>query len=337
LSALLENDYAAGGLDAEAALKFMERFTSRLKYYLAPESPALRDTENSGRSHYCMPAAASVVTGEVREKDGRRWITATHIAPTRLKFPDRMLQADLPFVMPKREPLLLQVDGKLTLKCVPIPAGRFLMGTPFYMWPYHAEEYPHLATLTHDYFLSEIPVTQAIYQAVMGENPSPVKDPNLPVANPKFAAIERFCEILSQKNGTTVRLPTSAEWEYAARVGTSSPGFSEKYQDQNSSGSSGYKSPLPVRSKKANAWGLYDMASCWWEITGDKAMYHIRTSVVDPHFPPGAESARSQRTGRGIVTDKWSITTHEFITEAPDYASQKFRVVVELEAPRPQK
>src|SRR6516165_3336363 len=134
-----------------------------------------------------------------------------------------------------------------------------------------------------------------------------------------------------------VRLPTSAEWEYAARVGTSSPPFAEKYKDQNSSGPSGYKFPLKVKSKKANAWGLYDMASCWWEITGDKAMYHVRKSVVDPHYPPGVETARSQRTGRGIVSDRWSIGTHEFITEKADYAGQKFRVVVEIEATDPKK
>jgi hypothetical protein len=50
---------------------------------------------------------------------------------------------------------------------------------------------------------------------------------------------------------------------------------------------------------------------------------------VDPHYPPGVEHARSQRSGRGIVKDNWSIGTHEFITEKADYAGQKFRVIVE--------
>jgi formylglycine-generating enzyme required for sulfatase activity len=221
---------------------------------------------------------------------------------------------------------------QLTLKCIHIPAGKFLMGTPVYMWPYHVEEYPHQVTLTRDYYLAEIPITQEMYEAVTGKNPSLVKNPQLPVQNPTFKDVEKCCDILSRTNGKKVRLPTTAEWEYAARVGTSSPAFAEKYQDQNSSGPAGFKSPLPVKSKKANAWGLYDMASSWWEITGDKAMYHVRTSVVDPHYPPGVENARSQRTGRGIVSDRWSIGTHEFITEKADYAGQKFRVVVEIEA-----
>jgi formylglycine-generating enzyme required for sulfatase activity len=114
-------------------------------------------------------------------------------------------------------------------------------------------------------------------------------------------------------------------------VGTSSPAFAEKYRDQNSSGPEGYKYPLNVKSKQPNAWGLYDMASCWWEITADKAAYHVRRSVTDPHYPPGVETGRSQRTGGGIVNDRWSICTHEFIREKEDYAGQKFRVLVESE------
>jgi formylglycine-generating enzyme required for sulfatase activity len=329
---ILADYFPDKGLDADAAVKLMEQFSTRLKYHIAPDSPALKMIEQKGKDHYCMPATASAVTGTVSEKDGKRWITATRIEPCKLKYPEKMLAPDKPFVMPSREPLVLKVGDNLTLKCIHIPAGKFLMGTPVYMWPYHVEEYPHLVRLTRDYYLAEIPVTQEMYEAVMGQNPSLVKDPQLPVQNPTLKDIRKFCEVVSAKNGRKVRLPTSAEWEYAARVGTSSPAFAEKYQEQNSSGPNGFKSPPRVKSKKANAWGLYDMASCWWEITGDRAMYHVRTSAVDPHYPPGVENARSQRTGRGIVSDRWSIGTHEFITEKADYAGQKFRVAVEIEA-----
>jgi hypothetical protein len=86
---------------------------------------------------------------------------------------------------------------------------------------------------------------------------------------------------------------------------------------------------LRVKSKRANAWGLYDMASCWWEITADKGMYNVRHADVDPHYPPAAQGPKTQRSGRGIIQDNWSIGTHEFITEKADYAGQKFRVIVE--------
>jgi hypothetical protein len=327
---IVKDLYPPRGLDAEAAVRLMDRFCARLKFYLDPDSPALRKLagKNTGKNHYCMPAQASAVTGTVTDKGGKKWITATRIEPTRLRFPDVMLEPDRPFVTPDRPPLLLKVSDKLRLKCVYIPPGKFLMGTPFYMWPYYVEEYPHLVTLTRPFYMAEVPVTQEVYEAVMGNNPSAVKDPQLPVQNPPFAAIDKFFRLLSERNGVKVRLPTDAEWEYAARAGTSNPGFPARYKEQNSSGPPGSKVPLRVRSRKPNAWGLYDMASCWWEITADRGMYNVRHSVVDPRYPPQA-GTRAQRSGRGLITERYSIGTHEFITERPDYAGQKFRVVVE--------
>jgi formylglycine-generating enzyme required for sulfatase activity len=279
-----------------------------------------------------MPALPRAVTGVVTHKDGKKWIKATRIEPAQLKYPGKMLAADKPFSKPDTEPVWLKIADKVTLRCVHIPPGQFLMGTPVYMWPYFVEEYPHLVKLTSPYYMAEIPITQKMYEAVMGNNPSVVKDPQLPVQNPRFADIDKFCQILSKKNGKKVRLPTDAEWEYAARVGTSNPGFAAKYQEQNSTGPRGFKAPLRVKSRRPNAWGLYDMASSWWEISADRGMYNVRHSVVDPHYPPRGDSARTQRSGRGIVKDGWSIATHEFITEKADYAGQKFRVIVEVEA-----
>ena len=338
LGQIVKEFYPDAGLDAEAAKKLMDQFSARLKIHLSPDSPALQDvkyTKNAGKNHYCMPAVASAVTGVVSEKDGRRWITAVRIEPTRLKFPERMTAPGKPLIVPDKEPVTLKISDTLTLKCVYIPPGRFLMGTPAYMWPYYVEEFPHLVTLTRPHYMAEIPITQEMYEAVLGNNPSTVKDPQLPVQNPHFADVNKFCRIVSDRNGKKVRLPTDAEWEYAARVGTSDPGFPEKYRDQNSSGPDGFKAPLKVKSKKPNAWGLYDMASCWWEISADKGIYNVRHPATDPHYPPGVENARSQRSGRGIIQDVWSIGTHEFITEKADYAGQKFRVVVETEATAP--
>jgi formylglycine-generating enzyme required for sulfatase activity len=328
---IMDEFYPEKGLDAEAAQKLMDQFSARLKFYIAPDSSALKDAKNTGKNHYCMPALPRAVTGTVAEKDGKKWITATRIEPARLHYPDRMLAADRPFVMPDREPVTLQIDDKLTLKCVHIPPGKFLMGTPVWMWPYFVEEYPHLVTLTKPFWMAEVPITQEMYEAVMGNNPSTVKGAQLPMQNPRFADIEKFCEILTKKNGRKVRLPTDAEWEYAARVGTSNPGFAAKYKDQNSTGPEGFKSPLKVKSKKPNAWGLYDMASCWWEISADRGMYNVRHSETDPRYPPAPGNPRVQRSGRGIIKEEWSIGTHEFISEKADYAGQKFRVIVEAD------
>jgi formylglycine-generating enzyme required for sulfatase activity len=220
---IMKRFYPDRGLDADAAQKLMDRFSVRLKFYLAPDSPALRGDKNTGKNHYCQGARASAVTGIATQKDGKKWITATRIESAKLKFPDKMLAPDKPFTRPVKEPLILKIADKLTLKCVYIPPGQFLMGTPVYMWPYFVEEYPHRVKLTTPFYMAEIPITQRMYQRVMGNNPSTVKDPELPVQNPRFADIDKFCQILSVKNGKKIRLPTDAEWEYAARVGTSNP------------------------------------------------------------------------------------------------------------------
>src|SRR5205807_590311 len=101
----LKEFYPEKGLDAEAAQKLMDQFSARLKYYIAPESPALKDSKNTGKNHYCMPATASAVTGVVTVKNGKKWITATKIEPARLQYPDRMLAADKPFVTPDKPPI----------------------------------------------------------------------------------------------------------------------------------------------------------------------------------------------------------------------------------------
>ena len=65
------------------------------------------------------------------------------------------------------------------------------------------------------------------------------------------------------------------------------------------------------------------MASSWWEITGDRGMYNVRHSETDPRYPPRQpEDERSQRNGRGLLKEGWSLITHEFITER-GYAGQK--------------
>jgi hypothetical protein len=74
---IMKDFYPDRGLDAAAAQKLMDQFSARLKYYLAPDSPALKGASNTGKNHYCMPALASAVTGVVHDRHGKKWISAT--------------------------------------------------------------------------------------------------------------------------------------------------------------------------------------------------------------------------------------------------------------------
>ena len=113
---IMKEFYPDRGLDGDAAEILLDQFTARLKYYIAPNSPALQDAKNEAKDHYCMPAVPRAVTGIVSEKDGQKWITAGKIEPAKLKYPDKMLAPDKPFAMPDREPLLLKINDEMTLK-----------------------------------------------------------------------------------------------------------------------------------------------------------------------------------------------------------------------------
>lgn len=105
-----------------------------------------------------------------------------------------------------------------------VKAGTFKIGatsemkdvTPF------EEEPSHDVTLTKDYYLGTTEVTQELWEAVMGSNPSAIKGPKMPVVNVSWDDCQAFVKKLCELTGKKFRLPTEAEWEYAARGGSKS-------------------------------------------------------------------------------------------------------------------
>ena len=235
--------------------------------------------------------------------------------PTTVKYPAKMLPQINRSPARALIPILLKIDDALTLKCNVLPAGRFLQGSPFYQRRYQ-DEFPHEVVLTKSFAMSEVPITQEIFEAVMGKNPSLNKAPRFPVDAVAFADIMEFCRIVSQKNGVTVRLPTDAEWEYAARVGTSNPCFTEKYKDQISE-TGGRPKGAPVKSMKPNAWGLYDMLSGGWHVTGDYKSDNVRVKEVDPHGPVADRQTRSRRRDRALAQDARRPALRSYSPEYP--------------------
>lgn len=325
-------EYPDKGLDAGTAVKIQNLFMTKLRYNInitEPISEGLYKTAaNSIRN-------VMVATGTVEEKDGQKWITLTKCDPAaKWTFPAKMTGPDKPLVMPDKDPLEVKVSDKLSVKCIYVPPGKFMMGEPYYQGPHWQEDPPHLVTLTKGFYMAECPVTQEVYEAVMGNNPSAIKDPQMPVHKVDCANMYAFCDKLSEKIGKKVRIPTAAEWEYAARVGTSGPTFKEKYAEQNSNAEAKYMSgPLAVKSRKPNAWGFYDMHSGWWERVSDATQVQRKDEVDPVHLPaqdkdPERRGQKHAHFGKGQWT--YYISEVEFIeSSAGDY---RFRIVVEADA-----
>ena len=158
----------------------------------------------------------------------------------------------------------IPVKDGINIDMVRVEAGTFTMGaTPEMEKPFDNEKPAHQVTLTNDYYIGKYEVTQALWQAVMGNNPSNFKGDNLPVEQVSWNDCQEFISKLNNITGKAFRLPTEAEWEYTARGGKKSRGY--QYSGSNNisdvawynenSGSTTH----PVGSKQANELGIYDM------------------------------------------------------------------------------
>lgn len=173
-----------------------------------------------------------------------------------------------------------------------IPAGSFLMGSN--SSEAASEEKPaHEVTITRSFYIGVFEVTQKQYRTIMGSNPSRFSGKNRPVEMVSRNDAVKFCRRLSAREGVTYRLPTEAEWEYAARAGTTTEyywgnSFDGRYAwyEDNSGGQT-----HSVGLKRPNAWGLYDMAGNVYEWCSDwfGEDYYSRSPSVDPQGPSSGE------------------------------------------------
>ena len=199
------------------------------------------------------------------------------------------------------KPLTLKLADGVEMKLVQIPAGTFTMGSPETEKDRFPDEIQHEVTITKPFYMGKYEVTQAQYQAVMGENPSTFNGDKNPVENVSWEEAVSFCKKLSEKTGKTVRLPTEAEWEYACRAGSKTRfSFGDADEDlhkygtycdssntlglpwQDKAHSDGFDKTAPVGSLTANKWGLYDMHGNVWEWVSDWYGAYEKGAATDP-------------------------------------------------------
>ena len=330
---IMAEHYPDRGLDADAARRLQDQFSMKLKYFIdGPHAEELCEKATYGARQH------TALTGTITERDGKRWITVRKYADATLRYPAKMLAADKPLVMSDRPSLVLKINDMLSLRCIWAPPGKFLMGEPYYQCPHWQEAPPHMATLTKGFYMAEHPITQEMFKAVVGSNPGTEKMAGAPV-NVSCTQMYEFCRILSEKSGRKVRVPTAAEWEYAARVGTSNPAFREKCKDQDSSAR-----PMVVKSKSPNAWGFYDMVSSGWERVSDGSGQLDREDVVDPRHVPPEDQGKADKNRKhghfGKGNAQYAVSEIEYISSelGPEKTYPgviRFRVVVEAEPNNP--
>ncbi|RJF85259.1 formylglycine-generating enzyme family protein [Azospirillum cavernae] len=192
-----------------------------------------------------------------------------------------------------------------------IPPGRFLMGSPDDEPERGGNEgRQHEVTLSRGYWLFDTACTQALWQAVMGGNPSHLKGDDMrPVERVSWNDVQGFLMWLNARvPGLDLCLPTEAQWEHACRAGTTTPfsfGATITPEQVNYNGNVPYangakglhrEEAVPVGSLPPNAWGLYEMHGNVWEWCADGQRTYTAKAESDPRGP---ESDFGRRIIRG--------------------------------------
>lgn len=148
----------------------------------------------------------------------------------------------------------------------------------------------HPVILTKDYYIGEVPVTQRFWNLVMNDNPSRFVNDDCPVDSISWNSCQVFIERLSYMMGVKFRLPSEAEWEFAARGGILSQNYrysgSNRLEDVAWYKDNSHFTTHPVKEKRANELGLFDMSGNVWEWCNDFYSDFEREVQYDPIGPP---------------------------------------------------
>ncbi len=238
-----------------------------------------------------------------------------------------------------------------------IPAGMFVMGSPLTEAHRGESETQHPVTISEPFYMQTTEVTVDQWRMVMGRRIFARKrgTGDMPVVRVSWYDCMKFIEKLSQKTGHRYSLPTEAQWEYAARAGSTTAYFwgdridcsramfanyPKKHDDcviRNQAMGIPPGGPAPVAGYAPNGWGLYDMHGNVWEWCLDLFSPYGRTSVVDPcqtasgtnrvrrgggWFGPGY-SCRSANRAHGHPMSRLNHTGFRLVMALPQKGAEK--------------
>ena len=226
----------------------------------------------------------------------------------------------------------------VTFEMVYVEGGTFTMGATSEQGSdaYDDEKPTHLVTLS-DFAIGKYEVTQELWEAVMGYNPSIFKGSTKPVENVSWDDCQAFVSKLnnllsSQLGGKRFSLPTEAQWEYAARGGNKSTGY--KYAGSNDISSVAWyennsgKSTHNVGTKSPNELGLYDMSGNVWEWCQDWYSSYSSSSQSNPTGPSGGSDRVYRGGGWNYSTGYCRVSFRHLGTPSDLYSNLGFRLVL---------
>ncbi len=208
---------------------------------------------------------------------------------------------EVPVIKPSQMEIMKLIDSRM----IRVDSGSFTMGcadekdTTCYYW-----EKPAHKVSINTFYMSKFPVTQKEWETIMSSNPCYNHCPDCPVENVTWEDAKKFIDKLNLMSGKRYRLPTEAEWEYAARGGNKSRGY--KYAGDNDIEQVAWyyknsgKRTHPVGKLKPNELGLYDMTGNVWQWCSDwfGVEYYNFSPASNPKGPDGtSDNYKSCRGG----------------------------------------
>ena len=245
----------------------------------------------------------------------------------------------------EKQELARQAQGLETLKelendyFVLVEGGTFTMGcTKEQGKDCHGDEKPAHKVTVSAFYMAKFELTQKLWDAVMGSNPSKFAGDSLPVEQVSFEDVQEFITELNRLTGKNYRLPTEAEWEFAARGGNKSNGY--KYSGSDTVGNAAWYSgnngsfgttafgTKPVGGKRANELGIYDMSGNVFEWVNGWYGGYRSAAVTNPSGPPSGISRMYRGGSCGDGAESCRVSKRRDSTQSNHSYDLGFRLAV---------